>query len=148
MLKFRCDCFSTQSLGKGLKSAQDATLEVPAEGGKSVFAIVETGGKQYKVHQGMVLRVEKLDAAEGDQVVLDKVLVVDEDGECKVGTPFLPGAQVTARILRQGKARKILVFKYKAKKNYRRRRGHRQLFSEIMIQEISSGQEETAAAVE
>ncbi|MGB4503379.1 MAG: 50S ribosomal protein L21 [Syntrophaceticus sp.] len=114
-----------------------------------MFAIVETGGKQYKVSKGTVLRVEKIDAAEGDQVVLDKVLAVNIDGELEVGTPYLPGAKVTAQVLKQGKAKKILVFKYKAKKNYRRRKGHRQLFTELMVQDISLGeQEDTAAAAE
>lgn len=121
----------------------------PGEGGIFVFAIVETGGKQYKVSKGTVLRVEKIDAAEGDQVVLDKVLAVNIDGELEVGTPYLPGAKVTAQVLKQGKAKKILVFKYKAKKNYRRRKGHRQLFTELMVQDISLGeQEDTAAAAE
>lgn len=114
-----------------------------------MFAIVETGGKQYNVRKGTVLRVEKIDAAEGDQVVLDKVLAVNNDGELQVGTPYLSGAQVTARVLRQGKAKKILVFKYKPKKNYRRRKGHRQLFTELMVQEISIEEpKETAVAAE
>lgn len=113
-----------------------------------MFAIVETGGKQYNVHQGSVLRVEKIDAAEGDELVLDKVLAVGVDGELQIGTPYVSGAQVKAKVLRQGKGKKILVFKYKPKKNYRRRKGHRQLFTELMIQEISLGQQDENAAVE
>lgn len=114
-----------------------------------MFAIVETGGKQYKVQQGSVLRVEKIEAAVGDQVVLDKILGVDSDGAFQVGTPYLSGARVTAEVLKQGKAKKILVFKYKAKKNYRRRQGHRQLFTELIVREISlGGQEETPTAAE
>jgi large subunit ribosomal protein L21 len=113
-----------------------------------MFAIVETGGKQYNVHQGRVLRVEKVDAAEGDELVLDKVLAVDVDGELQIGTPYVSGAQVKAKVLRQGKGKKILVFKYKPKKNYRRRKGHRQLFTELMIQEISLGQQDKNATVE
>lgn len=113
-----------------------------------MFAIVETGGKQYNVHQGSVLRVEKIDAAEGDELVLDKVLAVDVDGKLQIGTPYVSGAQVKAKVLRQGKGKKILVFKYKPKKNYRRRKGHRQLFTELMIQEISLGQQDKNAAVE
>ncbi|HHV34533.1 MAG TPA: 50S ribosomal protein L21 [Syntrophomonadaceae bacterium] len=113
-----------------------------------MFAIVETGGKQYSVREGTVLRVEKIDAAEGDQVVLDKVLAVNVNGEFQVGTPYVPGAQVTAQVLRQGKAKKIIVFKYKPKKNYRRRKGHRQLFTELMVQDISLGQQEETAAAE
>ncbi|MDR9755482.1 MAG: 50S ribosomal protein L21 [Thermacetogeniaceae bacterium] len=112
-----------------------------------MFAIVETGGKQYKVSKGTVLRVEKLDAAVGDEVVFDRVLAVDMDGDFKVGKPYLPGVQVKAKVLDQGKSKKILVFKYKPKKNYRRRKGHRQLFTEVIVEEISLGtQEETAAA--
>jgi large subunit ribosomal protein L21 len=113
-----------------------------------MFAIVETGGKQYNVHQGSVLRVEKIDATEGDELVLDKVLAVDVDGKLQIGTPYVSGAQVKAKVLRQGKGKKILVFKYKPKKNYRRRKGHRQLFTELMIQEISLGQQDENAAVE
>lgn len=110
-----------------------------------MFAIVETGGKQYNVRKGTVLRVEKLDAAEGDDVVFDRVLVVECDGDLRVGTPYVPGARVTARVRSQGKAGKILVFKYKAKKNYRRRKGHRQLFTEVVVQEITCGQDGAAA---
>ncbi|HHW28354.1 MAG TPA: 50S ribosomal protein L21 [Syntrophomonadaceae bacterium] len=111
-----------------------------------MFAIVETGGKQYKVSKGTVLRVEKLEAAVGDEVVFDRVLAVDMDGDFQVGTPYLPGAQVKAKVLDQGKAKKILVFKYKPKKNYRRRKGHRQLFTEVIVEDISLGsQAETAA---
>jgi len=113
-----------------------------------VFAIVETGGKQYKVSKGTVLRVEKLDAAVGDEVVFDKVLAVDLDGDFQVGKPYLPGAQVKAKVLNQGKAKKILVFKYKPKKNYRRRKGHRQLFTEVIVEDISLGTQEETAAVE
>lgn len=70
-----------------------------------MFAIVETGGKQYNVHQGSVLRVEKIDAAEGDELVLDKVLAVGVDGELQIGTPYVSGAQVKAKVLRQGKGK-------------------------------------------
>ncbi|MFY9139611.1 MAG: 50S ribosomal protein L21 [Thermacetogeniaceae bacterium] len=113
-----------------------------------MFAIVETGGKQYKVSKGTVLRVEKLDAAVGDEVVFDKVLAVDMDGDFKVGTPYLPGAQVKAKVLNQGKSKKILVFKYKPKKNYRRLKGHRQLFTEVIVEEITLGAQENTAAAE
>ena len=124
---------------------KDATLG-SGEGGNIVFAIVETGGKQYNVRKGTVLRVEKIEVAEGDQVVLDKILAVNSDGEFQVGAPYVSGAQVTARVLRQGKAKKILVFKYKPKKNYRRRKGHRQLFTELMVEEISLGQQDELVA--
>jgi large subunit ribosomal protein L21 len=118
--------------------------KIPAEGGRKLFAIVETGGKQYKVREGTVLRVEKLDAAPGEEVVFDRVLAVECDGDFKVGTPYVPGARVTALVRSQGKAKKILVFKYKPKKNYRRRKGHRQLYTEVAIQKIFCGQDGAA----
>ncbi len=102
-----------------------------------MYAIVETGGKQYRVSPGTVLRVEKLDAAEGDKVFLDRVLVVGCDGELVVGTPYVEGAKVSATVRSQGKARKIIVFKYKPKKNYRRKKGHRQLYTELVIEDIT-----------
>ena len=111
-----------------------------------MFAVLETGGKQHKVQPGSVLRVEKLEAAEGEQFIFDRILAVGDDARTVIGTPFIEGAKVTAQVLQQGKAKKIIVFKYKAKKNYRRKNGHRQLFTEVMIKEIacpgfSSGQE-------
>lgn len=115
-----------------------------------MFAIVETGGKQYKVSPGTVLRVEKLNAAEGEKVSLEKVLAVEKDGELVVGTPYIEGAKVAATVRCHGKARKIIVFKYKPKKNYRRKKGHRQLYTELVIEEITCpglGQEKEAAAV-
>ncbi len=102
-----------------------------------MFAVLETGGKQHKVHPGCVLRVEKLEAAEGDQFIFDRILAVGDDDRTVIGTPVIEGANVTARVLQQGKAKKIIVFKYKAKKNYRRKNGHRQFFTEIMIKEIA-----------
>ncbi len=101
-----------------------------------MYAIVETGGKQYKVSKGDVITVEKLDAEAGSEVALDKVLLVNDGTDLKVGTPLVDGAKVTAKVLSHGKAKKILVFKFKAKKNYRRRQGHRQPFTKLMIQEI------------
>lgn len=102
-----------------------------------MFAIIETGGKQYKVSPGTVLRVEKLDASEGERVLLEKVLAVEKGGELLVGTPYVEGAKVSATVRSQGKARKIIVFKYKPKKNYRRKKGHRQLYTELVVEEIS-----------
>jgi large subunit ribosomal protein L21 len=121
-----------------------------AEGGTGLFAVLETGGKQHKVQPGSVLRVEKLEVAEGEQVAFDRILAVGDDARIVIGTPVIEGAEVTARVLHQGKAKKIIVFKYKAKKNYRRKNGHRQLFTEIMVKEIvcpgfSIGQADTDA---
>ena len=101
-----------------------------------MYAIIETGGKQYRVSEGDVLRIEKLSADEGETIELDKVLALSNDSELQVGKPWLKEAKVTAKILQHGKADKIIVFKYKPKKNYRRKQGHRQPFTEIQIEKI------------
>ena len=103
-----------------------------------MYAIIKTGGKQYLVAEGDVVMVEKLEAAEGDAVVFDQVLTVVNDGDVKVGKPLVEGAKVTGKVEAQGKARKILVFKYKAKSNYRRRQGHRQPFTKVVIEKIEA----------
>ncbi len=101
-----------------------------------MFAIIQTGGKQYRVAPGNVLRVEKLPGERGEEVVLDQVLLVTDGQEIKVGQPLVENARVKAAILRQGKGKKILVFKKKRRKNYRRKRGHRQLYTALQINEI------------
>ena len=101
-----------------------------------MYAIIETGGKQYKVQEGDVLFVEKLDAQEGDQVTFDKVVAVSNDSGFVAGAPFVAGATVTAKVEKQGKGRKIIVYKYKAKKNYRRKQGHRQPYTRVVIEKI------------
>ncbi len=106
-----------------------------------MYAILETGGKQYKVSPGETLMVEKLPGAHGDSYVFDKVLAVSDQGAIKCGEPYLPGVTVKATVLRQGKARKILVFKYRHKTNYRRRYGHRQPFTEVKIDSIEANAE-------
>ena len=97
-----------------------------------MYAIIETGGKQYHVAQDEVIFVEKLDVNEGASVVFDKVLMLDN----KIGTPYLKGAKVTGKVLAQGKAKKIIVYKYKSKKNYHKKQGHRQPFTKIQITAI------------
>ncbi len=106
-------------------------------GVRVLYAIVETGGKQFKVSEGMTLYVEKLDAVAGDTVTLDKVFLVEKDGQVTVGTPHVPGASVTASVVEHGKAKKIHIFKYKSKKNYRRRQGHRQPYTKLKVNAIS-----------
>ena len=101
-----------------------------------MYAVIATGGKQYRVAEGDVLFVEKLAGELDEQVVFSDVLTVVEDGSVKLGTPYLAGAKVTAKVLKQGKDKKILVYKYKSKANYRRRQGHRQPFTRIMIESI------------
>lgn len=101
-----------------------------------MYAIIKTGGKQYRVQEGDNIFVEKLDADVDSNVVFDQVLAVVNDGDVKVGVPVVEGAKVTAKVLAQGKEKKILVFKYKAKSNYRRRQGHRQPFTKVSIEKI------------
>lgn len=101
-----------------------------------MFAIIETGGKQYKVKEGDILDVEKLDAAEGETVEVTEVLAVAQEGDFKVGQPYVPGAKVTLRIEKQGKGEKIIIFKYKPKKRYRKKQGHRQPFSRVVVEKI------------
>ncbi len=101
-----------------------------------MYAIIQTGGKQYRVSPGDVLRVEYLPGERGDEVVLDQVLMVTDGPDLKIGQPLVANASVRTQILRQGKAKKIVVFKKKRRKNYRRKQGHRQLFTALQIEEI------------
>lgn len=104
-----------------------------------MYAIVQTGGKQYKVKEGETLKVEKLEAQPGADVDLEVLLVTDEEGKAlKVGTPTLAGAKVTAKVVAQGRADKIRVVKYKPKSRYTRVAGHRQPFTEIKIEKVSA----------
>ncbi|MBD1371770.1 50S ribosomal protein L21 [Hazenella sp. IB182357] len=103
-----------------------------------MYALIETGGKQYRVEKDSVLFIEKLDAQEGEAVTFDKVLLVSQDGETKVGAPVLDGAKVTGKVVKHGKAKKITVFKYKPKKNYKRKKGHRQPFTKVVIDSIEA----------
>jgi large subunit ribosomal protein L21 len=103
-----------------------------------VYAIIETGGKQYKVEEGAVLFIEKLADVEGEVVTFDKVLLVSKDGKVTAGAPTVAGATVTGKVEKHGKAKKIIVYKYKAKKNYRRKQGHRQPFTKVVIEKINA----------
>ena len=103
-----------------------------------MYAIIKTGGKQYKVAEGDTIYVEKLEVAVDDAVTFDQVLTVVNDGSVTVGKPLVSGAKVTGKVLEQGKEKKILVFKYKAKSNYRRRQGHRQPFTKVAIEKIEA----------
>jgi large subunit ribosomal protein L21 len=102
-----------------------------------MYAIVETGGKQFKVQEGDTLEVEKLDQEAGAAVELDKLLALVEDGAVTLGKPYVDGAKVQVKILEHGKGKKILVFKYKPKKNYRRIRGHRQPYTQVLVESIT-----------
>ena len=103
-----------------------------------MYAVIETGGKQYKVSQGDVIFVEKLDVAEGETVTFDKVLVLADGDNVTVGAPLVDGAKVTAKVEKQGKSKKIYVFKMKRKKNERKKKGHRQPFTKVTIESINA----------
>lgn len=102
-----------------------------------MYAIIKTGGKQYVVEEGKVISIEKLDVEEGAEVTFDEVLLVSGD-DVKIGAPNVAGAKVIGKVLEQGKERKIRIFKYKAKSNYRRRQGHRQPFTKVKIEKIEA----------
>lgn len=97
-----------------------------------MFAIIETGGKQYRVEEGLELFIEKLNVEAEAEVVFDKVLMVNE----KIGTPYVDGAKVKATVVKNGKAKKIIVYKYKSKKNYHKKQGHRQPYTKVKITAI------------
>ncbi len=101
-----------------------------------MYAVVRSGGKQYRVNQGGSLRVEKLPGEVGSSITLDDVLMIGGDGDVKIGTPRVDGAQITGTIVAQGRGQKIRVFKMKRRKGYRRSQGHRQDYTEIRVDEI------------
>jgi len=101
-----------------------------------MYAVIETGGKQYKVSEGDVVFVEKLDVEAGSTVTIDKVLVVANDDDVKVGAPYVEGATVEAEAIKNGKEKKIIVYKYKAKKGYHKKQGHRQPYTKLEIKKI------------
>lgn len=103
-----------------------------------MYAIIVTGGKQYKVAEGDTLFIEKLEAEEGAAVKFDQVLMVGDGENVKVGTPVVEGAAVEAKVVKNGKGKKIYVFKMKRKKNYRRKKGHRQPFTKVEITKINA----------
>ena len=102
-----------------------------------MFAVLNTGGKQNKVSQGDLIEVEKLESNTGDTITLDQVLMVGEGENVEVGSPYVSGCKVTGKVVEQGKGAKIIVFKKKRRKNYRRKNGHRQLFTQLQIIEIT-----------
>ena len=103
-----------------------------------MYAIIESCGKQYKVAEGDVVFFEKLDSEEGKKVTFDKVVLVSDDKKVEVGAPYVKGVKVEGKVVAHGKAKKILVYKYKAKKNYRRTQGHRQPFTKVEITKIAT----------
>jgi large subunit ribosomal protein L21 len=107
-------------------------------GRTTIYAVIETGGKQYKVSPGQTIEVEKLPAG-GDTVELDKVYLVADGDKVTVGNPTVPGAKVIANVVGNGKGDKVIVYKFKAKVRYRRKRGHRQPYTKLAIKEIVVG---------
>ena len=103
-----------------------------------MYAIIETGGKQYRVEQGDVLFIEKLDVNTDDVVTFDKVIILENEGKTKIGAPYVKGATVTAKVLKNGKAKKITVFTYKPKKDSKRKIGHRQPYTKVQIDAINA----------
>ena len=101
-----------------------------------MYAVIESCGKQYKVAEGDVVFFEKLDAEEGKKVSFDKVILVSDDGKVQVGNPYVKGVKVEGKVVSHGKAKKIIVFKMKAKKNERKKQGHRQPYTKVEITNI------------
>ena len=103
----------------------------------SMYAVIESGGKQHRVEPGEVLRLEKLDASEGETVNFDKVMMIGEGENVQIGTPFVDGGAVTAEVVSHGRGDKVTIIKMRRRKHYRRQAGHRQYFTEVKIKDIS-----------
>ena len=103
-----------------------------------MYAVVKTGGKQYMVGQGDLVQVEKLPGNVGEEVVFDQVLLVSKEGDLKVGSPTVDGAQVRGTIVEQGRGKKLIVFKMKRRKGYRRKQGHRQYYTGVRVEAIEA----------
>ena len=98
-----------------------------------MFAVIESGGKQHRVEEGEILRLEKLAAGPGETVTFDRVLLIAHGDDIKVGTPFVDGGEVTAEVVGEGRGEKITVIKFKRRKNYHRKQGHRQSYTEVRV---------------
>ncbi|HXU81247.1 MAG TPA: 50S ribosomal protein L21 [Polyangia bacterium] len=104
-----------------------------------MYAVIQTGGKQYRVAEGETLRVEKLALSAGDKLTFDSLLFADDGGNVQVGRPLVPGVKVEAEVVEQGLGKKIIIFKYKRRKSYRRKQGHRQPYTALKITAIKAG---------
>ena len=102
-----------------------------------MYAVIQTGGKQYRVSEGLKLKVEKLDAAEGDSIELDKVLMVADGDDVRIGAPYLDGGKVTAKVTSHGRGKKVKIVKFKRRKHHLKRQGHRQSYTELEITGIA-----------
>lgn len=103
-----------------------------------MLAIIKTGGKQYLVSPGQKIKIEKLDKKEGAEISFNEVLLLEKGKKVEIGTPLVKGAKVIGKILKHGKGKKIIVFKYKSKKRYKKKQGHRQLFTEVEILKLEN----------
>ncbi len=103
-----------------------------------MYAIIKTGGKQYRVEEGQIIKIEKLSAEEGENVEFDQILAVSDDDGLKAGSPMIDGASVKGKVIDQGKNKKIVVFKYKPKIRYRKKTGHRQPYTRVLIEDINA----------
>ncbi|MGQ9645745.1 MAG: 50S ribosomal protein L21 [Thermodesulfobacteriota bacterium] len=104
-----------------------------------MYAVVKTGGKEYRISKGDIIRVEKIEGKAGDQVSLRDILMVSKEGQIQLGSPFLTDAVITGEIVQQVKGRKVLTYKMKRRKNYRRTKGHRQTYTYIRVNDITVG---------
>ena len=104
-----------------------------------MYAVIESGGKQHRVEPGEVLRLEKLNAEQGDSVDFDKVMLIGEGADVKIGAPYVDGGKVTAEIVAHGRAKKVTIIKMRRRKHYRRQAGHRQSYTEVKITDITGG---------
>ena len=105
-----------------------------------MYAVVKTGGKEYRISQGDLIRVEKMEGKVGDQVTMKDILMVSHEGQVQVGNPLLANAVITGEIVQQVKGKKVLIYKMKRRKNYRRTKGHRQTYTYIRVNDISLGE--------
>jgi len=103
-----------------------------------MLAVIKTGGKQYLVSPGQKIKIEKLEAKEGKEITFNDVLLLEKGKKLEIGNPFIKGVKVTGKILKQGESEKVIIFKYKAKKRYKVKKGHRQPFTEVEILKIES----------
>lgn len=103
-----------------------------------MLAVIKTGGKQYLVEPGKRINIEKIDKKEGEEIEFSEILLLEKDGEIKIGKPFIEGAKVIGKIIKQGKQKKVIVFKYRRKTRYKVKKGHRQPFTRVEITKIET----------
>ena len=128
-----------QRAGQGAIRAPSIVIQVATQQERlDMFAVIESGGKQHRVGEGEVLKLEKLGVAPGENVVFDKVLMVADGDNVNVGTPYVSGGKVTAEVLSEGRHKKVRIIKFKRRKDYLKRQGHRQWFTEVKITGISA----------